>query len=667
MPQRSRTSIALTVLGIIAIAVVIWFGQPLLPGIRGTRWADPLSRAAVAGALLGLWLLLWVIRRLSRHRRHRKLIKYLLAHADSSDTHPQHKQRRGWWRRRNDAVKVDGDGVAYQDNDHFGCVSSAPWGSPEQQQSEVREHFKGTLWAARTVRSDSGKKHSMMDLPWFLVIGNHGAGKGQFLENANLMFPMAEVQAQNPIRGSGSSRDCQWWIHQDAVLIEAAGRLVSQDSIAEDDQGDWLALLRFLEYMPTGPLLHSVLILVNTENLLDNDLREREIDILRGRMDELREHLGEQLRFQLILTHMDAIAGFSDSFEQASPAFRHQYWGIPIQQDDDAEYGPRLDQAWDDLLRRLDSSSMERLQAEPELHNRVAAFAFINQLGHLKGHLLELVNQLFDSQSSLPRLSAVFFSSATQTPARQDWLSGELKQLLSIDGQLPALDPDLPRGYFVRGPIHQYAIPAAAIPPPPSRTRRALRKSLLALILAATTLPLLSWSYNLLQNRQLIATLHQHISDATRFRRQNAGQSADAVAMLPYLDSLLAASQVFPAYAPLLLKTGLYQGDRLGSASKLAYQRALRNQWLPALTLSLETALLTGNTGGADRRRTARLYSALDDPDRLDLDAFRAWFQQHWQQQPEHSRQALMGHLDTLLHLRLQPQTIDYSLARRGR
>ena len=667
MKNRSSLGILLTLLGIIGIAVVIWFGQPLIPGLRGTRWASPGSRSAVAGTLLGLWLLGWFIHRLIRHLRHRKLIKYLLLHADSKDTHPNHKQRHGWWRRRNDAVSVDSTGIAFASNNDFGGISSAPWGSPEQQQAEVREHFKGTLWAARTVRCNNGKRRSLMDLPWFLVLGSHDAGKGQFLEHAGLLFPMAEVQAQNPIHGSGSSRDCQWWIHQDAVLIEVAGRLISQDSIAEDDQGDWLALLRFIKQLPSGPLVGSVLLLVNTETLLEVDRREQEIDTLNSRMAELREHLGEQLQFQLVLTHMDAIAGFSDSFEQASPAFRHQYWGIPLPRHNDAnlEYAPQLHRAWDDLLRRLDSSAMERLQAEPELDNRIAAFAFLNQMGHLKSILLELITRLFDSQPSLPPLRAVFFSSATQTPARQDWLSGELNQLLAINGRLPALNPELPRGYFVRGPVHQYAIPAATILSPPGRARRLARKLLLALIFAAAVLPVLSWSYNLIQNQRLIATLQQRINSAATFRKQTSGQSLDAAAMLPYLNALLAATRVFPAYAPLLLKTGLYQGNRLGNASKLAYQRALRNQWLPALTLSLKTVLLTGKASRAERRRAARLYSTLDDPDRLDLDAFRAWFQQHWQQLPDDTRQALTAHLDTLLHLRLQPQTIDYSLVRR--
>ena len=669
MQHRTRTPLAFIVLGIIAIALTIWFGQPLIPGIRGTRWADPAIRGAVAGALLALWLLVWLLRLALRHWRHKRLITYLLQHADRSehgDGEARKKKRGSWWHRRNDAVAT-GSGAAFQDEDDFGGISSAPWGSPEQQHAEVREHFKGTLWAARKVRAENGRRQSLMDLPWFLVMGTSDAGKGQFLENAGLPFPMAEVQAQNPINGSGSSRDCQWWFHQQAVFIEASGRLVSQHSIAENDYGDWIELLNFLSGLPSGPLMRGVLLLVNVQQLLDDQLREQEIDILLARMSELRERLGDQLHFQLVLTHMDTIAGFSDSFEQASPAFRHQYWGIPIQQDGetDLEYAPRLSKAWDDLLRRLDSTLTERLQAEPELDLRVSAFAFINQLQHLKGHLIELINRLFDSQPSLPQLGAVFFSSSTQRSAQQDWLSSELCQLLDISGQLPALDPDLPRGYFVRGPIHQYAIPTATIGKLPGPGRRMLRKAMLATLFAATALPLLSWSYNVIQNQRLIQSLQQQIGSAQTSRPQAGGQTPEAVEMLPYLNALAAASRVFPDYAPMLLRTGLYQGNRLGSASKLAYQRALRNQWLPALTLSLETSLLAGKASRAERRRTASLYSSLDDPDNLDLDGFRAWFQQDWQHLPENSRQELSTHLEILLHLRLSPQSIDYSLARR--
>jgi len=227
---------------------------------------------------------------------------------------------------------------------------------------------------------------------------------------------MAEVQAQNPIRGSGSSMDCDWWFHHSAVLIEAPGRLLAQGSIARDDHQDWDRLLGFLGGLPSSPAISGILLLVNARNLLDPELLEQETQALSQRITELRDALGEDIGFLLVLTHMDSIAGFSESFEQASPIFRHQYWGIPLDPATTAEheYGPAIATGWDDLIERLDSSSIERSQAEPLRDRRIAGFAFPSQLSRFKPRLLDLIEQLFDSHSQIPRLNGVYFSSATQ-------------------------------------------------------------------------------------------------------------------------------------------------------------------------------------------------------------------------------------------------------------
>ena len=525
------------------------------------------------------------------------------------------------------------------------------------------------MWTLRTIRNAKGKKQPLQQLPWFLVVGRSGVGKSTFLQHAGLPFPMDEVQAQNPINGSGSSRDCQWWFHRDAVLIEAAGRFFSRNSIAENDEDDWNSFMNFLAGFPSATPVRGIIVLVDIGDILDQQRRQAEVASLRERMTELRQQLGEKQRFWLTLTHLDKILGFGESFEQASPTYRHHYWGIfpDMEQDPDMTLSAQVDSAWDDLVQRLNASSMERLQAETSLPIRISSFTFPNQLGAFKPALIEFVRELFDDSSDPTPLSGLFLSSPTQDPATRDWVSPLVRDQFEADGQLPRMTPALPRGYFVQGLIHKIAIPSvsdgASARPRPGML--ALRRAAQTVLILGTLTILASWTYNTHENKRLVADLRLQALRARASLEQLPPDSDNPADLTPALDALWTASRIFPSYPPLPLRTGLYQGTQLYPATKLAYQRGLRNLLLPRMTRQLEATLKSRSANPNRKRQALALYSALDDPQQLDKEDFRDWFVQQWQADaalPDSERRALERHLKALLRLRIPPQTLDYEL-----
>ena len=672
MTTKQSTPLLLVLVGVLALGIAIWFGLPLVPGIRNTDWVSSNNRAILLGALSAIGLMALGVRALIRRRAHKRFIRHLLSGADPISTpgptaHPRGK-RRHWWQRRHHAID-DSSGIERSPFEVSFGGEVAAFGSIEQQQASVREHFKGILWTVRSIRNAKGRKQPLQQLPWFLVVGRSGVGKSSFLQQADLGFPMDDVQAQNPINGSGVSRDCQWWFHRDAVLIEAAGRFFSRDSIAEDDEGDWNAFLSFLASFPSGTPIHGIVVLVDIEDILEPQRREVEVALLRERLTELRQRLGEQQRFWLALTHMDRILGFGESFEQASPAYRHHYWGIfpSAEQEPGEALSPRVSSAWDDLVQRLTASSMERLQAEPSLPIRLASFTFPDQLDAFKPALIEFVRELFDDSADPTRLSGLFLSSPTQDPATRDWIAPVIRDQFGIGGQLPRMTPALPRGYFVQGLIHKIAIPSATTSAS-GRSRPgmlALRRAVQTVLILGTLAILASWTYNTYENKRLTADLRLQALRARAALAQLPPDSDRPADLVPALDTLWAASRIFPSYPPLPLRTGLYQGTQLYPATKLAYQRGLRNLLLPRLTRQLETSLKSRDTKRNKKRQALALYSILDDPQQLDKEDFGDWFLQHWQtdtslQDSEH--QSLRHHLKALLRLRIPPQTLDYEL-----
>ena len=74
-------------------------------------------------------------------------------------------------------------------------------------------------------------------LPWYVVIGPSGAGKTTSLLNCGLNFPTAVAGEYRALRGQPKTPNCDWWFTDEAVLIDTAGRYVTQDDNAAQDAG----------------------------------------------------------------------------------------------------------------------------------------------------------------------------------------------------------------------------------------------------------------------------------------------------------------------------------------------------------------------------------------------------------------------------------------------
>ena len=70
----------------------------------------------------------------------------------------------------------------------------------------------------------------LYQLPWYAIIGPSGAGKTTALLNSGLGFPTAVAGEYRALRGQPNTPNCDWWFTDEAVLIDTAGRYVTQDA-----------------------------------------------------------------------------------------------------------------------------------------------------------------------------------------------------------------------------------------------------------------------------------------------------------------------------------------------------------------------------------------------------------------------------------------------------
>src|ERR1051325_5674967 len=126
----------------------------------------------------------------------------------------------------------------------------------------VRQRFTEALALLKKSRGARGGP-ALASLPWYVIIGPPGAGKTTALQNSGLRFPLAERFGNEALRGVGGTRNCDWWFTDDAILVDTAGRYVTQDSDANADSAEWQGFLALLKKHRRRRPLNGVLVAIS--------------------------------------------------------------------------------------------------------------------------------------------------------------------------------------------------------------------------------------------------------------------------------------------------------------------------------------------------------------------------------------------------------------------
>ena len=82
--------------------------------------------------------------------------------------------------------------------------------------------------------------------------------------NSGLQFPYLSASGGG-VRGVGGTRNCDWWLTNEAILLDTAGRYTTED----DDRDEWLAFLDMLrKYRPRKPI-NGVIVAVSVGELAE--------------------------------------------------------------------------------------------------------------------------------------------------------------------------------------------------------------------------------------------------------------------------------------------------------------------------------------------------------------------------------------------------------------
>lgn len=625
----------ITLLGILALAALIWFVGPLVSVAGIEPLASPLSRIVAILVLVVVWLVVSLVRQLRANRAGDQIV----------------------------------EGMAAQEAPPAAAAGPSDHELSAEEVAVLRERFREAMAVLKESRRKRGGQ-SLYDLPWYVIIGPPGSGKTTALINSGLEFPLSDRFGKEALRGVGGTRDCDWWFTNEAVLLDTAGRYVTQDSHAAADSAAWSGFLDLLKRHRRQRPLNGVLVAMSLSDLIVCSEREREAHVraIRRRIAEVRKQLGIELPVYMVFTKCDLIAGFMEFFDDLRRDDRRQVWGMTFPHGDRTQAPvARFGAEFDALLTRLNERLLARMDHERDILRRSMIYEFPQEMATLKEALDEFLRGVFGASryEDQALLRGVYFTSGTQEGTPIDRMMGSLARTFGLDAtSLPAFSGQ-GRSYFITDLLREVIFAEQGLAGSDRRFQRQrtwLQRSAYALALLAAVGAGIAWSTSFTRNQGYLGQVQQRLDDYAKVARPAPGN--DFAKIVPRLDALRDIGRVFEPFAegvPWLSGLGLYQGTKIGQAAHRAYLRELNATLAPALAARL-AAQLQGTDDPDFLYQGLKTYLMLGDLEHFDAEQIKLWFSVDWQRRYGDDatlRGHLQTHLDSLLGEGFEPVALD--------
>jgi len=555
---------------------------------------------------------------------------------------------------------------------------AATAGGADAQQ--LRERFEEAIAA---LKQNQRPGHTIYELPWYAIIGAPGSGKTTALVNSGLNFPLAQRFGKEALRGVGGTRNCDWWFTDEAVLLDTAGRYTTQDSDQSADSTGWLEFLSLLRKHRKRRPLNGVIVAVSALDLMTHSAQEREqhIAAVRRRLDELNRELKVNLPVYTIVTKCDLIAGFSEYFDDLAQEGRAQVWGVtfPYEQTTNGQAAVAFPAEFDALVERLNARMFTRLHEERDARRRAAIFAFPQQLGGIREALSRFVHDVFGGSRYDGRvlLRGVYFTSGTQEGTPIDRLMGALSRSFALGHDAVSSSPSgRGKAYFIERLLKDVLFAEsglAGVNRNVELQKAALQVAAYAAMVLIAVIGVILMSVSYSRNKTYLQAVTAEAASLTKLTA--ADLNAPLENIVPRLDTVrgvVDAAKQHQDDVPWSMRWGLYQGNAVSNAASDAYVRELDSALLPRVSGALKQRLYS-NIADPDRLyEYLKAYLMLGLPERLDKKQLGFLVDVEWEmrygQQPD-VRDALSRHfhglLDNAEQLRQMP--IDEDLVARAR
>jgi type VI secretion system protein ImpL len=520
--------------------------------------------------------------------------------------------------------------------------------------------------------NDFDQNTTLLDLPWYLMIGPKQAGKTQLIVQSQFDFIPAPHLNIDPHDESDDEHRCNWWFTRKMTFLDVPGHYLVQGEASTQWQ---LFLTNLKPYLQRKPLNGIILTLDLVElGLLGRAEQKKYIQQLRETIYLLSQQFTAPCPLYLLLTKVDRVIGFNEFFADLGKEERAQICGINLVHAPKAAASslPRLFKTqFEALIKRLQERVIWRLHHERNANKRVLITQFPIQLESFGANLANVLYHFADiiSLSEKLPLQGIYFVSSLQHGLPVDCLRKSAKQ----DLVLPNSIATLPRAhkqqtYFSQQLFHNIAANTAVLKQAYQRFTSQDKLRLSGYIVAVTMIMssglLMANNFN-----QRVAKLNAAQTALARFNvleQQLPPENPDLGQTLPALNTLREATQLIAQTQLTWIST---QARKLSPLAIKTYHTSLTTYFLPNLSTMLEHAL--SNSVNPDFTYGAlKVYLMLGDPSHLDRKFVKNWFTHYWQQLFANNlalQQQLNEHLAALLDQPFTPVPLDQNIVKKTR
>ncbi|MBU8900703.1 type VI secretion system membrane subunit TssM [Corallococcus sp. H22C18031201] len=441
----------------------------------------------------------------------------------------------------------------------------------------MQGEFTKAVEALKASKLARGGKDALAVLPWYLIIGPPGAGKTTALRNSGLKFPYLSARGGG-IRGVGGTRNCDWWLTNEAVILDTAGRYTS----GEEDRPEWLAFLDTVSnHRPSRPI-NGLIVAISVSELIGADPQAvgEMGQTIRERLDEITTRLKMLVPVYVVVTKCDLLPGFVEMFSDLSRVERGQIWGFTVPMEQRAEASTDLfRERFDEMLNVVEQRALRRLGQERRLETRERIYQFPQRFDSLRKNLTEMLQPLFLENvfQDTPVFRGLYFTSGTQDLRAVEKVSPTAADLFGTTNGKPQVEGATEgRSYFLWDVFTKVMFLDQKMAVRSSLEEARVRRRRLVLAsaaFAATVFFLLLPTLAYFQNLSLANDVKDAITRVTLDPRDDIQRVED---LTPLRQELQRLTEDRDHGAAFYMRFGMYQGERLLAPAQSFYNTALR-------------------------------------------------------------------------------------------
>ena len=488
----------------------------------------------------------------------------------------------------------------------------------------------------------------LYQMPWYVVLGAAGSGKTTALKQSGLQFPL-ESSFGASISGLAGTRDCDWFLTDEAVLLDTAGRLSLHDHQDEHDFYDWKEFISLLKrYRPKQPI-NGVIITVGVDDLLSEDTDFKQLATeLRKRINEMNKSFEIDFPVYLMVTKLDILNGFNEFFnvltdEQKLNCLGFDFNSLPEINDPEFIIGYVAKQL-SVIENDLNASSLQVMSNISETNKRNSALIFSDEFSKMSENLVKLFRELYVSSKFENSIlwRGIYFTSAKQDGRQIDPILNELSEYLSLSKKYvdthtfsESLDSYFLHNLFT-DIIFQESNLASENKVWFARHRVLYWLSMGVLVgLSILIIALMFESY--LNNKEYLNNVGSHTNmlqkEADTIKRTTdllqAVEFAEKAKNIALVDNAIEDIK----HPPFSYQIGLYQGDEMNEVANATYHRILQDSVMPLISYKLDELLRKSTKSNEiDSYNALKAYLMMFDREKFNAEFMNAWLMKYFEE-----------------------------------